>query len=107
MHSVTCYDVCKMNAQLEDMTEELRILVDEITAVGSKCEVKIVQWTCGFSLQRTSEIINMIRQFSLMVFSKEQVRFGKLIRQSHVNGFIEKELESIIKRVGNILSRGC
>ena len=40
------------------MTEELRILVDAITAVGglgSKGEAKIVQWIRGSSLQWTSE----------------------------------------------------
>ena len=55
MHSVTCCDVCKINPQLVDTTEELRILVDAITVVGSKGEVKIVQWIRGSSLQWTSE----------------------------------------------------
>ena len=54
MHSVSCCDVCKINPQLADMTEELRLLVDAITVVGSKGEVKIVQWIHG-SLQWTSE----------------------------------------------------
>ena len=55
MHSVACCDVCKINLQLVDMTEELRILVDAITAVGSKGEAKIVQWIRGSSLQWTTE----------------------------------------------------
>ena len=45
VHSIACCDVCS-NPQLVDMTEELRILFDAITVVGSKGEVKIVQWIC-------------------------------------------------------------
>ena len=55
VHSVTCCDVCKINPQLVDMTEELWILVDAITVVDSKGEVKILQWIRGSSLQWTSE----------------------------------------------------
>ena len=55
VHSVACCDVCKMNPQLVDMTEELRILVDALNVVGSKGEVKIVQWVRSSSLEWTSE----------------------------------------------------
>ena len=55
VYSVACCDVCKSSPQLVDTTEELRILVDAITVVGSKGEVKIVQWIRDSSLQWTSE----------------------------------------------------
>ena len=52
---IACCDICKMNPQLVDITDELRILVDTITVVGSKGEVKIIHWIHGSSLQWTSE----------------------------------------------------
>ena len=64
VHSVACYDVCKMNPQLVDITEELRILFDAINVVGSKGEVKIVQWIHGSSLQWTSEYDKMTQSYS-------------------------------------------
>lgn len=45
--SGNCCDVYKMELQLQDMTEELRIVADAITTIGAKGEVKIAQWIRG------------------------------------------------------------
>jgi len=97
VHSVASCDVCEINPILVDMTEELRILLDAITVVGSKGEVKIVQWIRGSSLQW------MIRQHCLMVTSKGEVRFGGKIYQAvSCDGFY-RELKFIIKKSARAL----
>ena len=49
-----CCDVCKMKIEFEDMSEELKILVDVIGAIGAKGEVKIAQWIRGSSIALTA-----------------------------------------------------
>ena len=100
VHSVAYCDVCKMNPQLVDMTEELRILVDVIVAVGSKGGVKIVQWIHGSSLQWTSEYDKTTQSYGNFK-GKSEIWWQKFIRQCHVMGFIEKELKSIVKKSGH------
>ena len=97
VQSVACCDVCKTNPQLVNMTEELRTLVDAITVVGSKGEVKIVQWIRGSSLQWTSEYDKTTMSYGNFK-GRIEIWWRKLIRQCHVMGFIEKELKSIIKK---------
>ena len=46
-----CCDVCKMEIQLQDMLEELKIVVDAINNIGA---VKLAQWICGSSVAWTS-----------------------------------------------------
>ena len=105
VHSVACCDVCKMNPQLVDMTEELRILVDAINVVGSKGEVKIVQWIRGSSLQWTSEYDKTTHSYGNFK-GRSEIWWRKFIWQCHVMGFIEKELKSIIKKSGHYAIQG-
>ena len=49
-----CCDVCKMEIQLQDMSEELSIVWNAITNIGVKGEVKISQWIRGSSVAWTS-----------------------------------------------------
>lgn len=105
VHSVACCDVCKINPQLVDMTEKLRILVDAITVVGSKGEVKIVQWIRGSSLQWTSEYDKTTLSYGNFK-GRSEIWWRKFIRQCHVTGFIEKELKSIIKKSGHYAIQG-
>ena len=100
VHSAACCDVCKINPQMMDMTEEWRILVDAITVIGSKGEVKIVQWIHGSSLQWTSEYDKTTLSYGNFK-GKSEIWWRKFIRQCHVMGFIEKELKSIIKKSGH------
>ena len=107
VHSVACCDVCKMNPQLVDMTEELRILVDAINynVVGSKSEVKIVQWIRGSSLQWTSEYNKTTHSYGNFK-GRSDIWWQKFIRQCHVMGFIEKELKLMIKKSGHYAIQG-
>ena len=105
VQSVACCDVCKTNPQLVNMTEELRILADAITVVGSKGEVKIVQWIRGSSLQWTSEYDKTTLSYGNFK-GRSEIWWRKFIRQCHVMGFIEKELKSIIKKSGHYAIQG-
>lgn len=49
-------DVCKMEIQLQDMSEEPEIVVDAINSIDAKEEVKIAQWIHGSSVPWTLEI---------------------------------------------------
>ena len=100
-----CCDVCKTTPQLVDMAEELRILVDAITVVGSKGEVKIVQWIRGSALQWTSEYDKSTLSYGNFK-GKSEIWWRKFIRQCHVVGLIEKELKSIIKKSGHYAIQG-
>ena len=92
---VVCCDVRKTRPQLVDMAEELRILVDAITVVGSKRGVKITQWIRGSSLQWTSE--NDKSTLSYGNFKgKSEIWWQKFIRQCHVVDSIKKELKSML-----------
>ena len=88
-----------------DMTEELRILVDAITVVGSKGEVKIVQWIRGSSLQWSSEYDKTTLSYGNFK-GRSEIWWRKFIRQCHVIGFIDKELKSIIKKSGHYAIQG-
>ena len=100
-----CCDVCKMDVQLVEMTEELKILVDAINAVGCKDELKIVQWIRGSSLKWTEEYDK--RNFSYGNFKgKPEIWWRKFIRQCHVTGYVQKELKCIIKKSGHYAIQG-
>ena len=100
-----CCDVCKMDVQLVEMTEELKILVDAINAVDCKGELKIVQWIRGSSLKWTEEYDK--RNFSYGNFKgKPEIWWRKFIRQCHVTGYVQKELKCIIKKSGRYAIQG-
>ena len=102
---VACCDVCKMNLPLVNLKEELRTLVDAITVVGSKGEVKIVQWIRGSSLQWTSEYDKTVLSYGNYK-GRSEIWWRKFIRQCHVIGYVEKELRSIIKKSGHYAIQG-
>ena len=105
VYSVACCYVCKSSPQLVDMTEELRILVDAITVVGSKGEVKTVQWICGSSLHWTSQYDKTTLSYGNFK-GRSEIWWRKFIRPCHVIGFIDKELKSIIKKSGHYAIQG-
>ena len=54
-----CCDVCRTpkipEPKMKDRTEELKVLVSAIDEIGSKGEVKLVQWMCGSHLAWTEK----------------------------------------------------
>ena len=102
---VACCDVCKMSPPLVNLKEELRILVDAITTVGSKGEVKIVQWIRGSTLQWTSEYDKTALSYGNYK-GRSEMWWRKFIRQCHVMSYVEKELRSIIKKSGHYAIQG-
>ena len=102
---VDCCDVCKMSVQFVDMREELKIVVDAITVVGCKGELKIVQWIRGSSLQWTAEYNKKSLSYGNFK-GKSELWWRKFIRQCHVTGYIQKELKCIIKKSSHYAIQG-
>ena len=100
-----CCDVCKMDFQLVDMTEELKVVVNAISVLGCKGELKTVQWIRGSSLQWTEEYEK--KSFSYGNFKgKSEIWWRKFIRQCHVTGYVQKELKCMIKKSGHYAIQG-
>ena len=104
--SIDCCDVCKMDFQLVDMTEELKIVVNAIAVVGCKGELKIVRWIRRSSLQRTEEY-DKNSLFYGNFKGKPEIWWQKCIRQCHphchVTGYVQKEL----KCIRTLFNSGC
>ena len=100
-----CCDVCKMEIQLQDMSEELKIVVDAINNIGAKGEVKLVQWIRGSSVAWTSSYNRKLMSYGNFK-GKSEMWWRKFIRQCHVAGYVDKQLKSIIKKSGHYSIQG-
>ena len=98
-----CCDVCihrnSNETEYTDHKEELQILLDALSSIGCKGEVKIAEWIRGSKLQWTD------------AFNKECLSYGNhknkdmtfwrtFIKQCHVMSLVQLELKSMIKGSG-------
>lgn len=100
-----CCDVCRMEIQLQDMSEELKIVVDAINNVGAKGEVKIAQWIHGSSVAWTLSYNRKSMSYGNFR-GKSEMWWREFIRQCHVAGYVDKQLKSIIKKSGHYSIQG-
>ena len=86
--------------KMQDCTEELKVLVSAIDEVGSKGEVKFVQWIRGSHLAWTEKFNTKSYSYSN---SKGQTDhwWRQFVCLCHVYGLVQRQLQSIINRTGS------
>ena len=102
-----CCDVCINQdiASTDDFKEELKVLINALETVGSKGEVKVAEWIRGSALSWTEK------------HDKSSLSYGnhcghgidfwrKFMRQCHVLGLVNYELQSLIKGNGHYAVMG-
>jgi superfamily II DNA helicase RecQ len=94
----TCCDVCSNQHSISriDRKEELSIAIDAIDTIGTKGEVKIVQWIRGSTLQWTSNYDKAASSYGNSMGHSE-LWWRRFLRQSAASGALERELKSLIK----------
>ena len=101
----SCCDVCSQSKEVSvtDRVKELEVLIDAID-VGDKGEVKLAQWIRGSSQEWTIQYNKDCHSFSNSMGHSE-AWWRTFMRQCYVEGVVEKELKSIIKKSGIIASK--
>ena len=94
-----CCDVCELTTESEeaDLTKEIGILYDAMQTLGSKGELKIMQWIRGSSLAWTDAYNKTCTSYGNSQGHSEKW-WRLFIRKCHVLGVVRKELKSIIKQ---------
>ena len=104
-----CCDVCstqkKPEPKMQDCTEELKVLVSAIDEIGSKGEVKLVQWIRGSHVAWTE-------RFNTKSYSYGNSKghtdhwWRQFVCLCHVYGLVQRQLQSIINRTGSYSIEG-
>jgi len=98
-----CCDVCSQSKEfsLTDCMKELEVLI----VLGDKGEVKLAQWIRGSSQEWTIQYNKDCHSFSNSMGHSE-AWWRTFMRQCHVEGVVEKQLRSIIKKSGHYCIQG-
>ena len=101
-HYGTCCDVCLSRDQynVNNMKNELAIVINALDQLGSRGEVKIAEWIGGSKLAWTNEFDKSVMSYGN--HCGRAVEFWRnFLRQCYVNGLVQMELQSLIKRNGH------
>ena len=102
-HYGTCCDVCLSRDQyynMNNMKNELAIVINALDQLGSRGEVKIAEWIRGSKLAWTNEFDKSVMPYGN--HCGRAVEFWRnFLRQCYVNGLVQMELQSLIKRNGH------
>ena len=95
-----CCDVCKRgNLTKCDFKEELRILIDALSNIGCKGEVKIAEWIRGSNVSWTNACNKNCLSYGNHK-GKGMAFWRTFIKQCHVLSLVQLELKSMIKDSG-------
>ena len=101
-HKNSCCDVCASKDQyhMKNMKRELAIVVDALDQLGSRGEVKVTEWIRGSKLAWTNEFDKTVMSYGNHC-ERDSNFWRTFLRQCYVNGFVQMELQSLIKRNGH------
>ena len=100
-----CCDVCLQSKPVEDYKEELKILIDALSQVGCKGELKIAEWVRGSSISWTNAYNKNCLSYGNSR-GKDLAFWRTFIKQCHVMSFVQLELRSMIKSSGHYAVNG-
>ena len=103
--NVACCDVCEQTSQAEiqtmvDYAEELQILISTIDTIGEKADKKLAQWIRGSSLEWADNFDKSSSSYGNFKGHSE-LQWRTFMRQCYVQGLVNGQLKSMIKKSGH------